>query len=146
MDTNEREVCYEHFTDPVEQKEHVEQKGHEDVIHLRLPDMGVEIERIGLVSSNVAALGYDLASETLEVTFTQGGRYRYGGIPTEVAAPFFKPPQFVQTDAGGKKWSHGAYFMGEVRQFAESPNATDQPRVLRYSCVEVTDAAPEIGA
>lgn len=34
-------------------------------------------------SSNVAAYGYDAASQTLGVEFKSGGRYKYFGVPKE---------------------------------------------------------------
>ena len=38
-------------------------------------------------SSNVGAVSYGSATETLEVTFQHGGRYRYTGVPEALATP-----------------------------------------------------------
>lgn len=34
-------------------------------------------------SSNIAAVGYDTASKTLLVQFSNGGEYEYTGVPTQ---------------------------------------------------------------
>lgn len=39
------------------------------------------MDRIAVNSSNVAAVGYDAASSTLEVEFKSGSVYRYFGVP-----------------------------------------------------------------
>ncbi len=41
-------------------------------------------------SSNVTVCRYDETTETLEVTFHHGGRYRYGGVPRLTAAPVLR--------------------------------------------------------
>lgn len=92
---------------------------------LKAPDMDVAIEAVEVKSSNLAAVGYDAASETLEVAFKGGRRYRYGGVPWEVANPFGDP-------ASGM--SPGAYFSAVIRQFAGEPSAKTAPR---YLCAEV---------
>lgn len=35
-------------------------------------------------SSNIASIGYDVASQTLEVEFLNGGVYQYFGVPQNV--------------------------------------------------------------
>lgn len=40
------------------------------------------MERTAVKSSNVAEVGYD--GDVLEVTFRNGSRYRYSGVPREV--------------------------------------------------------------
>lgn len=67
-------------------------------------------------SSNIAAHGYDAASRTLEVQFTNGARYQYHDVPPEVA------DGFTQAESVGK------FFTQSVRgQFKHSPIA-DQER------------------
>ena len=38
------------------------------------------MERYTVASSNIASVGYDAASETLEVEFLNGTRYQYYGV------------------------------------------------------------------
>lgn len=42
------------------------------------------MNRVPVVSSNVAEVGYDLETETLEVAFIKGGIYQYLGVPLSV--------------------------------------------------------------
>ncbi len=54
------------------------------------PDMTVTIEPARdwtAQSSNIAGVGYDEATKTLEVRFQNATRYRYGGVPADVAEP-----------------------------------------------------------
>ena len=39
------------------------------------------MNRIAVTSSNIASVGYDDASQTLEVEFHRGGVYQYFGVP-----------------------------------------------------------------
>ena len=39
------------------------------------------MERVPVDSSNVASVGYDIASSTLEIEFTNGAIYQYSGVP-----------------------------------------------------------------
>ena len=41
-------------------------------------------------SSNLAAIGYDPATQTLQVDFKSGKRFQYAGVPAEVFAEFEK--------------------------------------------------------
>jgi len=50
-------------------------------------------------SSNIAAHGYDPASRTLAVQFSNGGLYHYHEVPAEVAA------SFAQAESVGKFFS-----------------------------------------
>lgn len=50
-------------------------------------------------SSNIAAHGYDAASRTLEVKFTNGNRYQYHDVPPEVGNGF------AQAESAGKFFS-----------------------------------------
>ena len=56
------------------------------------------MERQPVSSSNLASVGYEEASATLEVEFVDGGIYQYFGVPSEVHAGLM---------AAG---SHGTYF------------------------------------
>lgn len=42
------------------------------------------MERIGVSSSNVGAIGYEASTATLEVEFNNGSVYQYQGVPQEV--------------------------------------------------------------
>ena len=46
------------------------------------------MERIPVDSSDVAAIGYDDESQTLEVEFIKSGVYQYFGVPREVFEAF----------------------------------------------------------
>lgn len=39
------------------------------------------MERIPVSSSNLASVGYDADSQTLEIEFHNGGVYQYAGVP-----------------------------------------------------------------
>ncbi|GJG89852.1 hypothetical protein tb265_50330 [Gemmatimonadetes bacterium T265] len=42
------------------------------------------VDRTPVTSSNLAAIGYDASSRTLEVEFTNGSVYQYSGVPQHV--------------------------------------------------------------
>ncbi|HEX3661367.1 MAG TPA: KTSC domain-containing protein [Acidobacteriaceae bacterium] len=42
------------------------------------------MERISVNSSNIASVGYDADSQTLEIEFNNGGVYQYSGVPQEI--------------------------------------------------------------
>jgi hypothetical protein len=42
------------------------------------------MERIPIQSSNLASVGYDKTTNTLEVEFTNGNVYQYSGVPIDV--------------------------------------------------------------
>jgi hypothetical protein len=54
-------------------------------------------------SSNVASIGYDPGSQTLEVEFHHGGVYQYLSVPGEVSEGLFQAS------------SHGRYFQAHIR-------------------------------
>jgi hypothetical protein len=56
------------------------------------------MERVPVSSSNLASVGYDAGSATLEVEFNHGGIYQYSGVPDEIHQGLM--------NAG----SHGTYF------------------------------------
>lgn len=39
------------------------------------------MDRETVQSSNIASVGYDLSSSTLEIEFKSGGIYQYSGVP-----------------------------------------------------------------
>lgn len=45
-----------------------------------------------VVSSNVESIGYDPDAEVLQVTFLNGSKYRYSGVPSEVWFDFTDAP------------------------------------------------------
>jgi hypothetical protein len=50
------------------------------------------IERQPVVSSDIASIGYDEATETLEIEFKATGVYRYFSVPRAVAQEFQRTP------------------------------------------------------
>lgn len=42
------------------------------------------MERIPVSSSNIASIGYDTETQTLEVEFLNGRIYQYFGVPVEI--------------------------------------------------------------
>lgn len=42
------------------------------------------MERQNVRSSNIASIGYDESSETLEIEFNRGGIYQYSNVPLSV--------------------------------------------------------------
>ena len=64
-----------------------------------------EIQRQQVVSSDIASIGYDAASQTLEIEFHATGIYRYFSVPQEVfdsllATP--SPGKFLIQNIKGK--------------------------------------------
>jgi hypothetical protein len=50
------------------------------------------MDRKRIVSSNVASIGYDAASQTLEVEFLNGSVYQYYNVPAGVFEQFEHAP------------------------------------------------------
>jgi len=50
------------------------------------------IELFPVASTNIQAVGFDPPTETLEVVFTTGGRFRYYDVPAEKYAELFESP------------------------------------------------------
>ncbi len=42
------------------------------------------MNRVAVISSNVAEVGYDADTKTLEVAFIKGGVYQYLGVPASI--------------------------------------------------------------
>lgn len=61
------------------------------------------MQNIPLASSNLASYSYDETAQELYITFNHGGRYKYTGVPAEVAEGL--------GDAG----SPGTYFQSEIK-------------------------------
>jgi hypothetical protein len=61
------------------------------------------VERTPVSSSNLAAVGYDPKTETLEIEFLHGGVYQYLEVPEEV---------YTELMAAS---SHGSYFNSMIR-------------------------------
>jgi hypothetical protein len=62
------------------------------------------MDRVSVVSSNLAEVGYDAAANILEVAFRQGGIYQYFGVPNYI---------FEQLMAASSK---GHYFDEHVKK------------------------------
>jgi hypothetical protein len=61
------------------------------------------VDRQPVHSSNLAEVGYDPATQVLEIAFRTGGIYRYGSVPQDIYAGLMQ--------AG----SHGTYFTMHIR-------------------------------
>lgn len=61
------------------------------------------MERIQVESSNIASIGYDPDSETLEVEFLNGSAYQYYGVPNY---------HYNELMAAS---SHGIYLSSEIK-------------------------------
>lgn len=61
------------------------------------------MKRIAVESSNLASVGYDEATKTLEIQFHSGGIYQYSDVEKEVYDELMKAE------------SKGRYFMSEIR-------------------------------
>ena len=68
-------------------------------------------------STVIRRFDYRPALQALDVEFTSGRRYRYSGVPAELAERF------------GAAFSKGRFFNARIRD--------------RYPCVELTDEAEE---
>lgn len=62
------------------------------------------MERIQVSSSNLASVGYDSNSATLEIEFNHGGVYQYSGVPEDVYLGLMNAS------------SHGQYFDRYVKK------------------------------
>jgi hypothetical protein len=67
-----------------------------------------EIQRQPVNSSDIASIGYDDASETLEIEFKATGVYRYFSVPKNVHDEFARTPSpgkfFLQHIKGKYAW------------------------------------------
>ena len=63
------------------------------------------MQRVAVSSSNIASVGYDVTSQTLEIEFNSGGIYRYYGVPQDVY------------DALMAASSHGVYFYRSIKEY-----------------------------
>jgi KTSC domain len=61
------------------------------------------MDRASVTSSNLAEVGYDVDSETLEIMFWSGGVYQYFNIP------YFLYERLIQADSPGK------FFLAEIK-------------------------------
>ena len=50
------------------------------------------MERYSVASSNIASVGYDAATETLEVEFLNGSMYQYYNVPENMYDRFMQDP------------------------------------------------------
>jgi hypothetical protein len=67
-----------------------------------------EMQRQPVNSSDIAAIGYDAASETLEIEFRATGAYRYFSVPKNVHEELARTPSpgkfFLQHIKGKYAW------------------------------------------
>ena len=76
-------------------------------------------EMVSIVSSNLAAVGYDAAAYVLYVDFRNGGRYRYANVPPEEHAGLMAARE------SAPYYSHGRYFDARIKRHPE-----------KYPCAE----------
>ena len=62
------------------------------------------MERTAVRSRDIAIVGYDSKTSTLEVTFRNGGVYHYFGVPAEVYKTLMTAP------------SQGTYFNQDIKE------------------------------
>jgi KTSC domain len=62
------------------------------------------MNRMLVSSSNLASVGYDQTTQTLEIEFLHGGVYQYSGVPQSVY------------DGLMEAESHGSYFDRQVKK------------------------------
>ena len=62
------------------------------------------MERTAVQSRDIALVGYDVETATLEVVFRAGGVYQYEKVPADVYQNFLTAP------------SHGNYFREHIRE------------------------------
>lgn len=70
------------------------------------------MKRIAVESSNLASVGYDEATKTLEIQFHSGGIYQYDDVEKEVY------DELMNADSKGRYFLHeikGAYSYRRVR-------------------------------
>lgn len=64
------------------------------------------MNRQSVSSSNIASIGYDEASGTLEIQFNNGTTYQYFDVPERLAR------EFIDSPPGG---SHGKYLNDNIK-------------------------------
>ena len=70
------------------------------------------MQHTAVKSRDIAIVGYDAASSTLEIAFRNGGVYRYNGVPQQEYQNLMAAP------------SHGTYFNQNIKD--------------KYSCTKVS--------
>jgi hypothetical protein len=90
------------------------------------------MQRTPLQSSAVAAAGYDVATQTLEIEFVSGRVYRYDGVPEGVYAWLLRTPS---KGSYVSRMINGSYPYRDVTANAASsePEASDIEALLRAS-------------
>ena len=67
-----------------------------------------EIQRQPVSSSDIASIGYDTTTETIEIEFKATGVYRYFSVPKTIAEEFQRTPSpgkfFLQHIKGKYAW------------------------------------------
>lgn len=61
------------------------------------------MRRDSVASSNIVSIGYDSASETLEIEFQNGGVYQYYNVPQSIFDALMAAP------------SHGKFFASQIK-------------------------------
>ena len=61
------------------------------------------MERVAVQSTEIAIVGYDTKTQTLEIAFRNGGVYQYKNVPEEIHQNLMSAP------------SHGIYFNQNIK-------------------------------
>jgi hypothetical protein len=76
------------------------------------------MKREPIKSSNLASVGYDASSKTLDIEFNSGKIYRYYQVPEDIYS------QLMKAESAGK------YFSATIRNVYESNEIGDKPMVI----------------
>lgn len=76
---------------------------------------GITIKRKGVVSSNLASVGYAARAKVLEIEFHSGAIYRYRDVPAEVHA------ELMSAESKGQYFGRRIRGRFEFRRMSESP-------------------------
>jgi hypothetical protein len=61
------------------------------------------VQLIPVSSSNIASIGYETSTQTLQILFHSGGLYQYSGVPQSIHNGIMSAP------------SHGQYFHRNIK-------------------------------
>jgi len=74
------------------------------------------MERIAVKSSNIKEIGYETVTKTMEVVFSNGTVYRYGGVPKK------SYEEMVASESVGK------YFHAKIKPFYKHTRQEDSDK------------------
>lgn len=79
-----------------------------------------------VVSGHIAAVGYDVEKQRLEVIFQNGARYEYFGVPPEIHEEMMDAPSIGQYHAFQIR---GKFTHGKVEDTPADQDSSDAPGV-----------------